>query len=132
MSWILEIAGGVFSAVGTKKTAKANVRELSGQAASVNAETDRDVDAQRRRARQVLGTMAAAGAQNGGIDEGTLEQSALAAELDALNIQYGGRARSAGLLREARGIAKEAPWLAAAQLLSSSGSALRTREATKK
>ena len=128
MSAILQLAGGAVSAVGTLKGAKSESRMLTDQARIENTQTDRDEEAQRRQARQIIGTQAASMAQaGGGGDAGLHKQSAINAELDALNIRYAGRARAAGLLADARRVTKEAPYLAGAQLLSSAGSAYRTR-----
>jgi hypothetical protein len=128
MSWIIQAVGGGVSAAGTVKGAKSDMRMLADEARIQNMQADRDEEAQRREGRQALGTMAASMAQaGGGGDAGVLGRSAVAAELDALNIRYAGRARAAGLMRDRRSIAKEAPYLAGAQLLSSAGSAYRTR-----
>lgn len=128
MSWILQAAGGVVSAKGTMKAARSDVADLTNQARIEGLQSGRDEEAQRRAARQIIGMQAASMAQaGGGGDEGVLRRSAVNAELDALNIRYRGRARSAGLISNARRIAKEAPWLAGAQLLSSGGSAYHTR-----
>jgi hypothetical protein len=129
MSWILSAIGGGVSALGTLKGAKSEVAMLSETARIENAQADRDEESQRREARQLLGMQAAAMAQaGGGGDAGLMRQSAALAELDALNIRYAGRARAAGLKKDARRVAKEAPYLAGAQLLSSAGSAYRARQ----
>src|SRR3990167_10916399 len=109
MSWLLQLGGGIVSAAGTVKGAKSETKMLTDQARITNAQTNRDEESQRREARQIIGKQAASMAQaGGGGDEGLLRQSAINAELDALNIRYAGRARAAGLLGDARRVAKEA------------------------
>lgn len=132
MSWIMQIAGGAVSAKGTMQQARSEVATLKSDARVGELQSGRDEEAQRREARQIIGMQAASMAQaGGGIDEGVLRRSAVNAELDALNIRYRGRARSSGLIRDARQVAKQAPYLAGAQLLSSSGSAYHTRAVEK-
>jgi hypothetical protein len=112
------IVGGV-SATASMRGARSDAGALAEQAAVAQAQANRDETAQRRQSRQQLGTMAASMAQaGGGVDEGVLRQSAVNAELDALNIRYAGQMRARGLLAEAKSIRKQSKYLAAAQLLS--------------
>lgn len=69
-------------------------------------ETGQQEEAQRRRSAMQLGAQRAASAQSGiDMTSGSLAdlygQSAINAELDALNIRYGGYKEAAGLAREA-------------------------------
>jgi hypothetical protein len=110
LPWIM----GAVSAAGAMASANAqsNQAKSAANAAGYNAEVDRqkaDValqqaganeEATRRRSAMVLGQAAAGLAQNGtGLDGsglGLYEQSAQSAELDALNIRYGGQMQSQG------------------------------------
>lgn len=98
---------GAFSSLAAGNAESANADALRQQARSASNQALRDEEAQRREARQVLGEQAAAMAQAGGGYGGTneklLTQSATLAELDALNIRYGGFMRRSGLLAEAVG-----------------------------
>ena len=77
-----------------------NANNAREQAQAERAVTSQQEDEQRRRARLVIGSQAAAGAQSGVANSGSqalsLEDSATQAELDALNLRYAGtmRARS--------------------------------------
>lgn len=93
------------------------------------AATAADEAAHRREARMRIGRQAAAQAEAGIGTSGSagllLEQSSVLAELDALNIRYGGQMRSRGLLAESlmtrergRAARRNAGLLAGAQLLS--------------
>lgn len=104
----------------------ARYQELQGRTAVSQATADEE--AQRREARQVLGTQAAAMAQagmNGAQASKLVKQSALNAELDALNIRYQGQLKKSGLMAEAdstrnqgRQAAGNSGLLAASQLIS--------------
>jgi hypothetical protein len=67
--------------------------------------------------------MAEAGA---GVDAGLIRQSAVAAELDALNIRYGGEIEAQGLLSKAKSLKRNSRLLAGAKLLSGVSSAYST------
>jgi hypothetical protein len=119
MAWTLGAIGGGIGAAATMSGARGDTAALRNQARVATQQATADEYAVRREGRQALGTMAASMAQaGGGQDRGILRQSAANAELDALNIRYGGKMRASGLMAEARNIKKQAPLLAAAQLLS--------------
>lgn len=106
------------------KQARMNARLLRENARTELSAAARDEEAQRRAARAAIGRQAAAQAEAGIGTSGTggllLEQSAVLAELDALNIRYGGELRSKGLLAESmslRNRSKQSGLLAGAQLL---------------
>lgn len=110
----LTIASTAFTAVGAIQSANAQAAAYESQAAAddYNAEVaDQNAriarqqagareDAQRRRARKILGQQRAAIAQSGtglgGSNRALAEQSALEAELDALNIRYEGELQARG------------------------------------
>lgn len=118
MSWIIPAAAGALGAAATVKGAKADIGALSTSAGVANAQANADEEAQRRLGRQVMGSQAAAMAEaGGGGDAGVARQSAIAAELDALNIRYGGRAKAYSLLAQAKNVARMTPLLAGAQLI---------------
>lgn len=112
------------------KDAKLNARLLREQSRAELSASARDEEAQRRAARIALGRQAAAQAEAGIGTSGSagllLDQSAVLAELDALNIRYGGELRSKGLLAQSLGLrqrARSTGLLAGAQLLSGVSSA---------
>lgn len=110
MSKILEFTGNVVGGIQANDAAKEDAAVLRTQARSARQQALQDEYAQRRGARQFEGHARAAAAQAGGGEGGSvemlLEQSAIMAELDALNIRYGGEMRARGLLAEARATRK--------------------------
>lgn len=88
-----------------EKAANYNAAMMEQEAAITRQMTRANVDAQRRRARQFMGTQRAAAAQSGvgfsGSVADILKQSATAAELDALNIEYQGSLAATGRKRQA-------------------------------
>jgi hypothetical protein len=138
----LASAPALVSLIGTGVTTAATVAAMSGQRklADHNAKLDeaaakaaadqaaRDEEMQRRESNAFLGKQQAAFAEAGLGSAGTsgllIEQSAVLAELDALNIRYGGRMRGTGLLSQAaatraggKAAARSSGLLAGAQLL---------------
>ena len=87
----------------------ANARETAQNERAVASQQE---DEQRRRARAVIGSQAAAGAQSGVANTGSqalsLEDSATQAELDALNIRYEGQMRSRATELQAQGFDQQA------------------------
>lgn len=83
-----------------------NQRLLTEQARTARQQAGLDEEAQRRQNRQFLATQRAAIGQSGigfGGTPGLLqEDSAMQAELDALNIRYGGELQASNLLNQAR------------------------------
>jgi hypothetical protein len=79
-------------------------KAADAQARVAQAQGDADEQTQRRSARQLMGAQAAALAQNGGgwggTNAGLIEQSAINAEMDALNIRYGAATRAFGLKQQ--------------------------------
>lgn len=107
-----------------RKDAKLNSRLLRDQSRAERSAAAADEAAQRRASRLQLGRQIAATGEAGGGYGGSsgllLEQSAVLAELDALNIRYGGELRAKGLLAESMVMkqrARSAGTLAGAQLL---------------
>lgn len=86
--------------------ARRNEQLLQQQARVAREQAGAEEEAQRKQARALLATQRAAMAQAGIGAGGTVgllaEDSALQAELDALNIRYGGELRASGLLNEAQ------------------------------
>lgn len=106
------------------RDARMNAALLREQARAEGAAAARDEEALRRAARMQIGRQAAAQAEAGIGTSGSagllLDQSAVLAELDALNIRYGGQLRARGLLAQSRGMqarARASGLLAGAQLL---------------
>ena len=100
---------------------------LEEQGRQASNQALREEEAQRRASRQALGRMSAAIGEAGGGYGGSagllLEQSDVLAELDALNIRYGGQMRRSALRSQAGAARRSAPssrqtsLLAGAQLL---------------
>ena len=118
MAQYLLIAATVVSAIGSIQQGNAAAASAKSQAnaAEYNAKVLRQnadqayregsaaEEAQRRRARQVLGVQRAAVGQTTGFTGtslGVIEQSGTNAELDALNIRYESDMKARGLLQEA-------------------------------
>lgn len=116
--WLPLAATGV-SAAADLRGGRSDANALEAQARTVRNQAARDEEAQRRENRQRLGTLAAAFAQaGGGGDAGVLRQSAINAELDALNVRYAGAQRASALFGAASAQRKQSRLLAGAKLLS--------------
>jgi hypothetical protein len=112
MAWLAAvgaIAGAASSArqgQQAKVAAEYNAKLDEQQAAASASASYRDEETQRRAAGQLKGKQRAAIAASGGGYGGSngllMDQSDAAAELDALNIRYGGQLRSQGLLSNAK------------------------------
>jgi len=110
-----------------RRAAEFNATALEGQARAASNQALREEESQRRAARMAIGRQAAAVGESGGGYGGSagllLEQSDVFAELDALNIRYGGQLRYNALKMQAAGERMSAPsrrqtgMLAGAQLL---------------
>lgn len=100
----------LFSGISQKREADAQSDVLSAEARIAGQQAVAEGDAQRRQARQFLSMQAAAigesGTGYGGTNAKLREQSAIEAELEALNIRYGGQLKQQGLRAEA-GFAKQ-------------------------
>lgn len=107
LPFLISGAGALVQGQDAHAAGNYNAAALGQQAHVAQSQAYADEEAQRRAARQVMGTQAAAVAQAGGGSGGTtaklVEQSAIAAELDALNIRYGGQIKATGLLAQAQG-----------------------------
>ena len=128
--------GNMFSAllgsIGTYRRASDQSRALKMQGEMAARDALANEQAQRREANQFLGTQAAAMAQAGGGSGGTNDlvarQSAVLAELDALNIRYSGMTKRTALLAEAKSVKREGGLLAGAQLLAGSSKSSSGRQ----
>jgi len=100
----------LFGGISQKREADAQSQVLSEEARIAGEQAVAQGDAQRRQARQFLSMQAAAigesGTGYGGSNAKLREQSAIEAELEALNIRYGGQLKQQGLRTEA-GFAKQ-------------------------
>jgi len=105
LPWLISAGGAVSQGMDANSAANANAAALGQQAHVVQSQAYADEQTQRRQSRQVLGEQAAAIAQAGGGAGGTsakvVEQSGINAELDALNIRYGGTMKASGLMAQA-------------------------------
>lgn len=110
MSAVGAVAGGY--AQKSQAEAQAKAAEYNANLTKMQADVERSQSAAReeqqlRRGRQVLGAqraaIAQAGAGFGGSMADIMEESATAAELDALTMRYEGDLRSKGLLAQAEG-----------------------------
>lgn len=106
MTKILDFTGKIVEGVEANDAARADAKVLRAQARSARQQALQDEYAERRHGRQFEGYARAAAAQAGGGEGGTtemlLEQNAILAELDALNIRYQGDMRARGLMAEAK------------------------------
>lgn len=109
---ILMLAASAVSAIGAvaqgnaaNAAAQANAQAMNQQAEAENRAAGAREEQQRRQNRQFLGGQRAALAQAGiGVDGSAYDiarQSAINAELDALNIRYDGQLRAKGLNNQA-------------------------------
>lgn len=122
MSNPLAAVGGAIQAYATLKAGKAQSKALKRQARATFQQSAQDEYQQRREARELMGRQAAgfaeAGIGYGGTTELVMRDSAIKAELDALNIRYRGVLQGRGLQAEARNVKRQSRLLAGAQLLS--------------
>lgn len=113
--------GDFVAAFGARRQGMDAQRALKQQALDTERETFANEEIQRRQARQLLGQQAAAVAQAGTGYGGTtalvMDQSALNAELDALNIRYAGLSRAKSLRVEAKAARRQGNLMAGAYLL---------------
>lgn len=118
--------------------AKVASRMMMDQARSEAGATARDEEQVRRESRMQLGRQIAAVGEAGGGYEGSagllLDQSAILAELDALNVRNGGAMRRGGLMLEAAGLrqsSRSAGLLAGARLLTGASDAYTSNRLVK-
>lgn len=101
----MQAIGSIAQGNAANAAAQANARSLDLQAEAESRAAGAREEQQRRSNRQFLGTQRAALAQAGiGVDGSAYDiarQSAISAELDALNIRYEGQLRSKGLRDQA-------------------------------
>lgn len=106
LPYLISGAGATWQGQDAQTAANANTSALAQQAHVAQSQAYTDEASQRRQAGQVLGTQAAAIAQAGGGTGGTsakvIDQSGINAELDALNIRYGGQMKASGLMAQAQ------------------------------
>lgn len=106
LPFLFSAAGAVTQGADANSAANANAAALGQQAHVAQSQAYADEQTQRRQSNQVLGEQAAAIAQAGGGMGGTsakvAEQSGINAELDALNIRYGGTMKASGLMAQAQ------------------------------
>ncbi len=91
---IMMAAGTVMGAAGQNRAANANANFLNWEGQQSSIGYDQNYAAQLRKNAVMMGAGTAAAAQSGGgtggSTKGVLDQNALNANLDALNIKYGG------------------------------------------
>ncbi len=107
--WITAAIGAVGAAqqgAQARATADYNARQQEVSAMVARDQANSREEAQRREARKLLGRSRAAVSQSGvgfgGSSQDVYQQSALDAELDALNIRYQGELEARGLLEQAK------------------------------
>lgn len=105
LPYLISASGAVTQGLDASAAGNANAAALGQQAHVAQSQGYADEQTQRRQSAQVLGEQAAAIAQAGGGTGGTsakvAEQSGINAELDALNIRYGGTMKASGLMAQA-------------------------------
>lgn len=106
LPFLIGASGNIAQGIDDNTAANANAAALGQQARTAQEQGYADEQTQRRQARQVIGDQAAAISQAGGGTGGTAakvaDQSAINAELDALNIRYGGNIKASGLMAQAQ------------------------------
>ena len=116
--------GSLIKAGGTIYGGVKDAKALRKQARVAFAQGYADEEAARRQARYQLGEQAAALAQAGigpgGTAELVVKDSALAAEMDALNYRYRGLQQGRALRSQAKAVRRDAFLMAGAQLISGS------------
>lgn len=118
----LALAGAGLQTANTLRSTREQSEALKSDARIVQQQGLRDEESHRRQTRQLLGRQAAAFAQaGGGGDAGVTRQTAVEAELDALNIRYGSQLKAHGLRRAASDVKRQGRYLAGAQALSGLG-----------
>lgn len=129
---IASVAGEIKKGKEAKKTANINARNAEEEAAIERDKALRDEESQRRDANSIQARSRAALAESGLSRSGStarlIEQGAIDAELDGLNIRYGGQLRSRGLLsqatelrRQGKVASRNSKFLAGQALLSGGG-----------
>jgi hypothetical protein len=131
LPFLFSAAGGLTQGLDANAAGNANAAALGRQAQVAQAQGYADEQTQRRQARQIMGDQAAAAAQAGsmgGTTDKVISQSAINAELDALNIRYGGTMKASGLMAQAaaekyagRAALTQSGFLAGANLLKGYG-----------
>lgn len=110
--FILAAGAATVQSVQADQSGQYNSSVLQRQARIVQAQGYQDEAAQRRQANQVLGVQEAsfseAGGGLGGTAAGVVRQSAVNAELDALQLRYNGLLRGSGLLAQSNQAKEEA------------------------
>jgi hypothetical protein len=101
----------MLSAAASLKQGGSGKRAAADQARVAQAQGYADEQTQRRSARQLMGAQAAAIAQAGtgwgGTNAGVIEQSAINAEMDALNIRYGAATKAFNLKQQGKAARNE-------------------------
>ncbi len=124
--------GALLSSIGTYRRASDQSRALKREGEMAARDALANEEALRRDSSQFMGRQAAAMAQAGGGAGGTNDlvarQSAVLAELDALNIRYCGMTKRTALLAEAKSVKREGAFLAGAQLLAGSSKSSSNRQ----
>lgn len=107
LPFLVQAGGSLIQGQNAATAGDYNARMLSMQAHTAQVQSYADEQTQRRQAREVMGEQAAslaqAGGGYGGTTAGVVENSAVNAELDALNIRYGGAMKATGLMAQAYG-----------------------------
>jgi hypothetical protein len=128
---ILTALGTTGQTVGALRSGRADSAALQAQARVAQDQGFRDEEAQRRANRYKLGDQAASFAElGGGQDEGVMRQSAINAELDALNIRYAAAIHASGLNAQAANAKRQSRLLAGSALLSGAGQAYGQAQAS--
>lgn len=103
---------GLTGAVGTAIQGRGEARNLKASARVVDAQTAAEEEAFRRQTQVQLAKQQAASGQAGVVPGGSYgdvyRQSAIDAELDALNLRYQGRLQASNLRTQARAVKKAA------------------------
>lgn len=122
MKTLIKAGSTALGALGSLKKGASDAKALNAQAREAAAQGYLDEAAQRRQARAQLGEQAAAIAQAGigygGTTALVMQDSELAAEMDALNFRYRGLQQSRALRSAARATKKQSYMLAGGKLLS--------------
>lgn len=121
MATYVKWAATIMQVLGASKGGKADANTFNAAAASETRDAYSNEEAQRRQFRQFQGTQAAAIAQAGtgygGTSSNVMDQSAVQAEIDALNTRYRGLSRATLYRAQGSAAKKQGNSMAGAALL---------------
>lgn len=126
---LMTAAGAAVQGVQAKNAADYNSKVMGNEAAVSGMEANEAANTQLRQGRMALGRSTAAAVESGGGIEGStgavLHQSAVNAELDALNVRYAGKLRTDSFAEQSANDTFEGKQAMGSAFLSGAGSVLK-------